>query len=330
MKFGIFGGVHAPAGGPESERQGYLRYVDTVLQAEALGYHSSFLVEHHFSGGGQVSASLNLLAYLAARTSRIRLGTAVVVLPWHNPILVAEQVATVDLLSDGRFDFGVGRGYRYNEFHGFCIPIEEASERFEEAMAVIRKAFTTEGRFSHHGKRWHYEEVMIEPGPVQKPHPPLWLAAGRPESLKYAADNGYRLFLDQFQTFEVVLERLSIYRAVLAEAGRPYDPLGAAVARGVAIVNSEAEREAAIAQRMAMLEVMNAYGRSPDGREKSSMVSDDDLRKAAVDGVLMGSAAAIIERLRWLEAEGVGYVLLSTRNPEALRTFARDVMPAFA
>jgi len=329
MKFGIFGGVHAPAGGPESERQGYMRYVDTVLAAERLGYHSSFLVEHHFSGTGQVSASLNLLAYLAARTSRIRLGTAVVVLPWHNPILVAEQVATVDLLSNGRFDFGVGRGYRYIEFHGFCIPIEEASERFEEAMAVIRKAFTSEGRFSHHGKRWHFEDVTIEPGVVQKPHPPLWLAAGRPDSLRYAADNGYRLFLDQFQTFEVVLERLSVYRAALAKAGRDYDPLGAAVARGVAIVNDEVEREAAIARRIAMLEVMNAYGRSPDGREKSSMVSDDDLRKAAVEGVLMGTAGEIVERLRRLEAEGVGYVLLSTRDPEALRVFARDVMPAF-
>jgi alkanesulfonate monooxygenase SsuD/methylene tetrahydromethanopterin reductase-like flavin-dependent oxidoreductase (luciferase family) len=330
MKFGIFGGVHAPVGEPEGERRGYQRYIDTVLEAEALGYHSSFLVEHHFSGAGQVSASFSLLAYLAARTSHIRLGTAVVVLPWHNPVLVAEQAATLDLLSNGRFDFGVGRGYRYNEFHGFCVPIEEASERFEEAMAVIRKAFTAEGRFSHHGRRWHYEDVAIEPRPVQQPYPPLWLAAGRPDSLNYAAEHGYRLLLDQFQTFEVSLERLRIYRQALATAGRAWDPMSAALARGLAIVDNAAQREAAIRGRMAMLEFMNAYGRAPDGSAKSSMVSDDDLRKATVEGMLLGSAGEIVGRLRGLEAEGVDYVLLSTRDPAALRAFARDVMPAFA
>jgi len=330
MKFGIFGGVNELPGGGESEAGSYRRYIDTVIEAERLGYHSSFLVEHHFSGTGQVSASLSLLAHLAARTTRIRLGTAVVVLPWHNPVLVAEEVATVDLLSGGRFDFGVGKGYRYNEFHGFCMAVEEAGERFEEAMAVIRKAWTTEGRFSHHGKRWHFEDIVIEPGVTQQPHPPLWLAAGRPDSLRYAAAEGYNLMLDQFQTVEVILERLDVYRQALAEVGRAYDPTGVAVARGVAVVGNEAEREAAIAQRMRMIEMMNAYGRSPDGRAKSSMVSDDDLRKAAEQGALIGTPGAIIDRLEGMRARGVGYVLLSTRNREALRAFAAEVMPAFA
>ena len=90
------------------------------------------MVEHHFTGFGQVSASLNLLTWVAARTSTLRLGTAVLVLPWHNPVLLAEQAATIDLLSGGRLEFGVGKGYRHNEFAGFCIPIAEADERFEE------------------------------------------------------------------------------------------------------------------------------------------------------------------------------------------------------
>ena len=153
MKFGMFGGARAGPSANDGYHEGYSAYIDAVVEAEQLGYYSNFLVEHHFSGAGQVSASLNLLSFLAAKTSVIRLGTAVVVLPWHNPVLIAEQAATLDLLSGGRFDFGVGKGYRYNEFEGFCIPIEEASERFEEAMTVIRKAWTTEGRFSHHGKR---------------------------------------------------------------------------------------------------------------------------------------------------------------------------------
>src|SRR5665213_206324 len=160
MKFGLFGGARAGRGGPHGDSQGYADYIDYVCEAEALGFHSVFMVEHHFTGHGQVSASLNVLSYLAARTKTIRLGTAVVVLPWHNPVLIAEQAATLDLLSGGRFDFGVGKGYRKAEFDGFCIPIEEASERFDEAIEIIRKAWTAPhdlngGRFSHHGKRWH-------------------------------------------------------------------------------------------------------------------------------------------------------------------------------
>ena len=180
MKFGLFGGARA-RGGPAGDSHGYHDFINYVIEAEKLGFSSVFLVEHHFTGFGQVSASLNLLAYLAARTERIRLGTAVVVLPWHNPVLVAEQAATLDLLSNGRLDFGVGKGYRPYEFSGFCIPPEEATERFDEAMEVIRKAWTSKGRFSHHGKWWHYDNIVVEPAPIQQPHPPFWLGAGSAE-----------------------------------------------------------------------------------------------------------------------------------------------------
>ena len=330
MKFGMFGGVRSVPGVDDDYHEGYSTYIDAVLEAEALGYYSNFLVEHHFSGMGQVSASLSLLSYLAAQTKTIRLGTAVVVLPWHNPVLVAEQAATLDLLSNGRFDFGVGKGYRYNEFEGFCIPIEESTERFEEAMEVIRKAWTTKGGFSHHGKRWHYDNIIIEPEPVQKPHPPFWLAAGRPESLRYAAQEGYNLFLDQFQTFEVMLERFHIYREAVLETGREFTPHSVAVARGLLVAKTPAEREAAIAARMKSQEVMNAHGTSPDKSVISSMVSDPDLRKAATEGTLIGTPEEIIERLKSLEREGVDYVILSTRGNDALRVFAEEVMPAFA
>ena len=114
MRFGLFGGARA-RGGPAGDSSAYHDFINYVVEAEKLGFSSVFLVEHHFTGFGQVSASMSLLAYLAARTERIRLGTAVVVLPWHNPILVAEQAATLDLLSNGRLDFGVGKGYRSYE-----------------------------------------------------------------------------------------------------------------------------------------------------------------------------------------------------------------------
>lgn len=287
MKFGMFGGISASGDDVTGYRDSYESYIAAVIEAETLGYHGNFVVEHHFTGMGQVSASLNLLTFLAARTSRIRLGTAVVVLPWHNPVLIAEQAATLDLLSDGRFDFGVGKGYRFSEFEGFRIPIQEASERFDEAMAVIRAAWTTEGRFSHHGKRWHFENIVVEPATIQQPHPPFWMAAGRAESLRAAARDGYNLLLDQFQTIDVALERLAIYREAWQGAGRAWNPMGAAVARALYITETPADRDAAVAARIRQLTFMNAHGQSADGKLRSSMVSDDDLVKATEDGVLI-------------------------------------------
>jgi alkanesulfonate monooxygenase SsuD/methylene tetrahydromethanopterin reductase-like flavin-dependent oxidoreductase (luciferase family) len=159
MRFGLFGGARTEIGEQASDSQIYTDYIDYICEAEALGFHSVFLVEHHFTGFGQISATLSFLTYLAAKTSRIRLGTAVLVLPWHNPALLAEQAATLDVLSDGRLDLGIGKGYRWGEFQGFCMPMEEASDRYEEAVEFLRKAWTAKGRFSHHGRRWHYEDA---------------------------------------------------------------------------------------------------------------------------------------------------------------------------
>jgi len=163
MRFGLFGSAQARRPEPGAEltdsSQGFREWIDNNVEAEALGFHSTFVVEHHFTGFGQVSASLNLLTWLGARTTTLRLGTAVLVLPWHNPVLLAEQAATLDLLSGGRLDFGVGKGYRYNEFAGFAMPMEEADARFDESMEVITKAFTSNEKFSHKGKFWRHRRA---------------------------------------------------------------------------------------------------------------------------------------------------------------------------
>src|SRR5919106_5865852 len=150
MRFGLFGGASARRGLAAAESaRGYHDFVEYHVEAEALGYCSSFVTEHHFTAIGQVSATLTLLTWIAARTRTLRLGTAVIVLPWHNPVLLAEQAATVDLLSGGRLDFGVGKGYRHNEFIGFRIPMEEAEARFDECLEVLLKAWTADEPFSH-------------------------------------------------------------------------------------------------------------------------------------------------------------------------------------
>src|SRR5476649_2363953 len=148
MEFGIFGSAQASTQdlGPETG-QGFRDYLDHAVEAEALGYRSSFLVEHHFTGWNQVSATLMLQTALAMRTTTLRLGTAVLVLPWHNPVLLAEQAATLDLISGGRFDFGIGKGYGHSEFKGFAMAPEEAEARFEEAIEIITRSWTTHTRF---------------------------------------------------------------------------------------------------------------------------------------------------------------------------------------
>src|SRR4029434_6838768 len=145
MQLGVFGSATArrptsAEAGEFDSSEGFRDFIDYNVEAEGLGFRSTFVVEHHFTGYGQVSATINLLTWLGARTTTLRLGTAVIVLPWHNPVLLAEQAATLDLLSGGRLDFGVGKGYRYNEFSGFATPMEEADARFDESLEVMLKA----------------------------------------------------------------------------------------------------------------------------------------------------------------------------------------------
>ena len=329
MRFGLFGGARAKRGGPTGDSQGYGDFVAYVGAAEKLGFRSIFLVEHHFTGHAQVSASLTLLSYLAACTRTIRLGTAVVVLPWHNPVLVAEQAATLDLLSGGRLDFGVGKGYRDYEFSGFCVPIEEATERFDEAIAVIRKSWTTAGRFSHHGKRWHFDNVVVEPAPVQRPHPPFWLGAGSSESIRRAAREGYNLLLDQIGSTDLTIERVAIFREECARAGRAFDPMMVGVTRGLQIVRGAEERRKALQTRVQVIKNIGALARGP-GAERYA--NPESFSAESDDAPLLGTPAEIIERLKRLEAGGVGYVLLVDPAPSiaGLSAFAAEIMPAVA
>ena len=227
MKFGLFGSAQARRAGPDSDSaQGFRDFIDNNVEAEALGYYSTFLVEHHFTGFGQVSASLNLLTWLGARTRHLRLGTAVLVLPWHNPVLLAEQAATLDLLSGGRLDFGVGKGYRWNEFAGFCVAMEEADERFDEALDVITRAFVSETPFSHRGKFWQYDNIVVEPPAAQKPHPPFWMGAGSANSVHQVVERGYNMLLGQHSLAEEILERGRAVQARGRSARPPLQPDG--------------------------------------------------------------------------------------------------------
>jgi alkanesulfonate monooxygenase SsuD/methylene tetrahydromethanopterin reductase-like flavin-dependent oxidoreductase (luciferase family) len=337
MRFGLFGGARTEIGEQASDSQIYTDYVDYICEAEALGFHSVFLVEHHFTGFGQISATLSFLTYLAAKTSHLRLGTAVLVLPWHNPALLAEQAATLDLLSNGRLDLGIGKGYRWGEFHGFCIPMEEAGERYDEAVAFLRQAWTTRGRFSHHGKRWHYEDIVVEPAPVQKPHPPLWIGAFSAGSIRHAAEDGFNLLLGQNGSPELVAESIGIYRQAIEAQGRVYDPMKVGLTRALHIAMNQEEREAAHQLRMQFMRNVQQLSLSPAGDSPTlgrprRALTVEAMRKATETDALIGTPDEIAGRLNGLRAGGVEYVLVIDvgGSLSALRTFAREVMPEFA
>jgi alkanesulfonate monooxygenase SsuD/methylene tetrahydromethanopterin reductase-like flavin-dependent oxidoreductase (luciferase family) len=332
MKFGLFGSAQAQRGGPDLDSgQGFRDYIDYNVEAEALGYDSTFVVEHHFTGFGQVSASLNLLTFLAARTTRLRIGTAVMVLPWHNPVLLAEQAATIDLLSGGRLEFGVGKGYRANEFDGFCIPVSEAEARFEESLGLIIKAWTSNERFSHHGKYWHFENIVVEPPTQQKPHPPIWMAAGQPDSIRAVARRGAKLMLDQFASFSTIIERFNIYRTEVEALGRRFDPDDVAVARAFYVAKDAEEKRKAVEARLAG-QTRTAKVASSADTAKSSMLSFDYTLAAAEESAMFGTPDEIAAKIERLRAAGVTHMLLNgpAGSVANLRHFAHEVMPAFA
>ena len=303
MRFGLFGGAQSV---PSDPARGYNEYLDYLLEAETLGYTGCFLTEHHFTGWGQVSAPLHMLSWLAARTSTFRLGTAVMVLAWHNPMLLAEQAATVDVLSGGRLDLGIGRGYRHNEFHGFAMDANEAGARFDESLDVRRRAWTSRHRFSHQGKFWRFDDAILEPPPLQQPHPPLWVSAGRPDSIRAAAAQGLRLLLDQFTPVDVLAERIAIFRDA---AGAAFDPSHIAVARDVYIGDSAAEIADAFARRAMGHRRMIDAARAPGASTGSHILAWLDRPEARREAALYGSEDEVAAKIDALRRAGVATIL---------------------
>ena len=323
MQFGMFGSAQARRGGPNDDSgAGFREFVDRNVEAEALGYHSTFLVEHHFTGFGQVSASLNLLTWIGARTKTLRLGTAVMVLPWHNPVLLAEQIATLDLLSDGRVDAGIGKGYRQREFEGFSVPIEESDARFVECLEVMMKAWTLDSPWSHKGTYWQYGDIVVEPPSVQKPHPKLWMGAGSPRSITQVADYGFDMLLGQYDSFETIVEEVNLFKSLVEAKGETFDPMRVGVARSVNIVDTKAEYDAAIDARMAGRRRTQNLAQRPDF---------EDTREIAELGTIYGTPDQVAEKIQDLKDAGIEYILLNCPAGIAtLRRFAKEVMPAFA
>ena len=332
MQFGLFCSAQANNHDlPAETGQGFRDYLEFNVAAEALGFKSSFLVEHHFTGWNQVSSTLMLLMALAMRTRTLRLGSAVMVLPWHNPVLLAEQAATLDLVSGGRFDFGIGRGYRHSEFHGFHVAPDEAEARFEEAVDVMIRAFTARERFSHRGRFWHFEDIVVEPPPAQKPHPPFWVAAASAPSIRRAAERGFNLILDQYASPAQIAERIAVYRVERARLGLAFDPAQIAVARQLYVARDATDKQAALLRQAAYTKRTVDVSQAPGRTGGSHVLAYSGKSGGTEEHALYGTPDEIGRSLEQLRGAGADYVLLTVSGGiEQLNRFARDIMPAFA
>jgi natural product biosynthesis luciferase-like monooxygenase protein len=221
MKFGMLHLFESPMG--RSEQQMVEEQVSLMERAEEFEFDSVWPAEHHFSEYGFCASPALSLAAIARRTSRIRLGTGVVVLPFNHPVRVAEDYAMLDLLSGGRVDLGVGRGYQPLEFAGYGVDQTRSREIFDESIEIIRRAWTEE-RLDFEGKHYQFRDLEIRPKPLQKPHPPIWLAALSEETFEKAGRLGFNLLLSPVfgGSLQIAKDRVARYRDALADAG--HDP----------------------------------------------------------------------------------------------------------
>jgi probable F420-dependent oxidoreductase len=195
---------------------------EAVLHAEAQGFDGCLFGEHHGSPANDRPQLLILLAALAARTKRIRLGTSILLSPLYDPVQVAESAAMVDQISRGRLILGLGLGYQRQDFQHFGIPFSHRVSRFEEGIEVIRRAWTEE-RLSFEGKRYRYQDISVHPRPYQQPHPPIWLAAWSIAGAERAGRLGDAYVTDPIQGLAATTAFARAYRDSAAAAGRASD-----------------------------------------------------------------------------------------------------------
>ena len=330
MRFGIFQSAQWPEG---TQQQVRLRdAVEQSVLAEELGFDSVFMTEHHFTRHGIVPDNLAMLSFIAAQTQHIRLGTAVSVLPLHDPVRLAESVALVDQLSDGRIDFGIGRGYQWGEFNGFGLSLDERVARFDESIDVILRSWAATEPFTHEGRYWHFRSAQPQPQPLQKPHPPIWMATVSDDGFDLCVENGWGVMLPQAVPLETVSHWVDSYKAAFERKEKPFDAEKLMLARGLHVGDDD---ESAWAEAGPAYEEFLALARkvaeSPDGNASPMPFDVDSIRASA----LICGSETCIEKLNAVRELGIEYVIFFSNMgglahsliTESLTRFAKAVMP---
>lgn len=220
MKFGLF--YQLPCAPDQSEPARYQETLEQIALADELGFDIAWLAELHFFKMFSIMPSPLMVAVAAAqRTRRIRLGTAVTLLPFHHPLRAAEDAASADILTGGRLDYGVGRGTIAVHFQGFGVARDSSRERFEETLEIIERAWSAE-RLTYKGRFYDIDDIAVAPRPFQKPHPPIRIAANSPETAQFAGERGYDVLVaSPINPMPGFYEHVRIYREALARGAHP-------------------------------------------------------------------------------------------------------------
>jgi natural product biosynthesis luciferase-like monooxygenase protein len=345
MKFGLF--YQLPCAPTQQVAARYQETIEQIVYAEALGFDTAWLAELHFNPLFSIMpAPLMLAAALAQRTTRIRLGTAVLLLPLQHPLRTAEEAAVVDLLSQGRLELGMGRGMIAIHFQGFNVPREESRARFEEALMLIKQAWTQE-TCSFDGKFFQVPPTAVVPKPLQKPHPPLRIAANSPETAVFAGEQGYSVFVaSPINPGAKLAEQVALYRRTLRTAGHPKNREDVAIAFPVYVADSVAQvrheveasflnyfRAISYQARLGERDSSPAYAYLREIRQRVEKVTWKQIEPMA----LYGSPADCIAKIEKVYAQCQMDQLICWFNPGGLiphrhvltsmRRFAEEVMP---
>jgi len=340
MNFGTFLLMQSPSARSSAEIYG--RALEMAQAAESLGFRSVWLAEHHFSTYGYLSRPVQLATYIAARTARLRVGTAVIVVPLHHPLVIAEEIATLDLLAGGRVDIGLGRGYQHYEFERLGLELESSRARWEESIDIILKAFAGQP-FSYDGKFFKIPETTVFPQPLQKPRPPIWITAQSPDSVEGAVRRGFNVLTGGFG---VPIERMAEFRRlfdrVVAEV-KPSAPLQVGVQRAVYVTDSAADARAAAEEARwnmrVTLSLRNHYERVERGRAiPVPAPKEPDVDDLLDRFLVIGTPDTVIRQItRVRDLVGITHFncsfwfgdLAQARVLHSMELFAREVMPAF-
>ncbi len=220
MKFGITYAVSR--GRHSSPAENFQQTLEQIQLAEECGFESAFISEHHFMRFDMFPSPLIALAYVAARTTKIRLGTGILLMPLHDPIRVAEDGAVLDLISGGRFILGLGQGYRPEEFAGFGRRLEDRRQLMREGTTLVRR-FWTETEVTFKGTHFSVEGVNVTPKPAQQPNPPIWIGAKKRRAVELAAEIGDGWYADPITPINIIRDNKVHWQTALKENGKDQD-----------------------------------------------------------------------------------------------------------
>ena len=321
----------------------YHRAFQRIDIMDQNGYDAVWLAEHHFSSFS-ICPSIHIMGtHVAARTKNLRIGTGVSLAPFYNPLRLAEEVALLDVLSNGRVNWGVGRGYQEGEFRAFGVDPQQSYQVFREHVQAVIGAWTEE-RFTFEGEHFRCHDVEVLPKPAQKPHPPVWLASSSPESMTWAAENGFSIMLDPHSTHSRIGEKRELYRQILDRHGHTIEGREIPMARLIACAPTRAEAER-IARQGAEWTVGShqkkgvraARVESRLNRELGELSMDevfiDRVDQSAVDRylngvILYGTPDELVDEITRLKEEiHLDYLLCAPLSHSSFVLFTDEVLP---